>query len=339
MMNSLTPSSPQPLVSVVTPVYNGAEFLAQCIESVLSQNYDNWEYILVDNCSTDQSLAVATKYASTDPRIKIYRNSQFLSQMANWNHALRKISRDAKYCKVVHADDWLFPDCLRQMVDVAENNPSVAIVGAYRLQENRVDLDGLDYPSTVVSGREIGRRHLLRRGSHFGSPTSLLLRADLLRARRDFYNEDNPHADTEVCLEILRHHDFGFVHQVLTFTRRHNEAETTRARHFNTFLPSGLYVLMRYGRDYLNPEDLSDAVVARRRAYFWFLMRRVVAAMVGHSRGRGIAFWTYHAKLLWALFRPRTAAGAVALPLVPPGRTPAKPESGDSASPAIVTRT
>lgn len=339
MMNSLTPLSPQPLVSIVTPVYNGADYLAQCIESVLSQNYDNWEYILVDNCSTDQSLAVATKYASADPRIKIYRNSQFLSQMENWNHALRKISREAKYCKVVHADDWLFPDCLRQMVAVAEDHPSVGIVGAYRLQEDRVDLDGLEYPSTVVPGREIGRRHLLRRGSYFGSPTSVLMRADLLRARRDFYNEDNPHADTEVCVDLLRHHDFGFVHQVLTFTRRHNEAETTRARHFNTFLPSGLYVLMRYGPDYLHPEELSEALVGRRRAYMRFLARRAVAALAGRSRGRGLAFWTYHTKLLWALFRSRTVAGADALPLIPPGRSSSTPASADSNRPVAVTRT
>lgn len=338
MMNHAAPPPSAPLVSVVTPVFNGARYLAECIESVLAQTYSNWEFLIVDNCSTDHTLALAKKYAAKDPRIKVHRNPRFLSQIASWNHALRKINPTSRYCKVIHADDWIFPECLEKMVEVAERYPTAGIVGAYRLQEDRVDLDGLQYPSTLVSGHEIGRKHLLRRGSHFGSPTSLLLRSDLVRSRRNFYNEDNPHADTEVCLELLRHCDFGFVHQVLTFTRRHNEAETTRARHFNTFLPSGLYALMRYGQDYLNHVELQATLATRRRAYLWFLVRRTLAAMAGRSRGRGIPFWTYHLKLMWALLRPRTAAGPSNLPLTPRRRSNGGAGAAPT-NPAVITRT
>ena len=56
--------------------------------------------------------------------------------MQNWNHALRKISPNSKYCKIVHADDWIFPQCIEQMVSVAERNPSVGIVGSYGLKGN-----------------------------------------------------------------------------------------------------------------------------------------------------------------------------------------------------------
>ncbi len=49
----------QPLVGVVTPVYNGEDFLAQCIESVLGQTYEHYEYFIVNNCSTDRSLEIA----------------------------------------------------------------------------------------------------------------------------------------------------------------------------------------------------------------------------------------------------------------------------------------
>ena len=66
-----------PQVSVVTPVYNGGEYLAQCIESVISQSYGNWEYIIVDNCSTDNSLDIANTYAErvagqVDPRFVMH---------------------------------------------------------------------------------------------------------------------------------------------------------------------------------------------------------------------------------------------------------------------------
>ena len=51
-----TSGNDEPLVSVVTPVYNGDKYLADCVESVLKQTYQNWEYVIVNNCSTDRTL-------------------------------------------------------------------------------------------------------------------------------------------------------------------------------------------------------------------------------------------------------------------------------------------
>ena len=65
-------------VSIVLPVYNGAAYLAESIESVIAQTYANWELIIVNDCSTDDSLAIASKYASQDDRIKVYSNPQNL---------------------------------------------------------------------------------------------------------------------------------------------------------------------------------------------------------------------------------------------------------------------
>src|SRR3974377_1559809 len=97
----------QPLVSVLTPVYNGAEFLAECIESVLAQTYTSWDYTIIDNCSSDESLAVAQSYAARDHRIRVVRNERFLPIIQNHNNAIRQISPASKYCKFVFADDWL----------------------------------------------------------------------------------------------------------------------------------------------------------------------------------------------------------------------------------------
>src|SRR3981081_2095829 len=62
-------SNDLPLVSVITPIYNGAEYVAEFIESVLRQTYRNWEYILVDNCSTDGSNVIVERYVSRDKRL------------------------------------------------------------------------------------------------------------------------------------------------------------------------------------------------------------------------------------------------------------------------------
>src|SRR5687768_7773940 len=115
----------KPLVTVLTPVYNGAAHLREAIESVIAQSYQHWEYVIVNNRSTDTTLAIAEEFARRDARIRIHNNREFVGMMKNHNIALEQASPLSAYCKMVHADDLLFPACLEQMVAVAETNPSV----------------------------------------------------------------------------------------------------------------------------------------------------------------------------------------------------------------------
>ena len=94
-------SGPMPLVSIVTPLYNNQDYLAECIESVLAQTYQNWDYTIVNNCSTDGSAEIAYQYAARDARIRVYENHEFLRAVCNHNVALRQISPQSKYCKIV----------------------------------------------------------------------------------------------------------------------------------------------------------------------------------------------------------------------------------------------
>ena len=98
--------SKKPFVSIVTPVYNGGSFIAECIESVLKQDYNNWEYIIVNNCSTDDTLPIISSYSDREKRIKLIDNKDFVDAETNHNIAFRNISPESQYCKVVSADDW-----------------------------------------------------------------------------------------------------------------------------------------------------------------------------------------------------------------------------------------
>ena len=278
----------EPFVSVVTPVYNTEKYLSTCIESVLAQTYRNFEYVIVDNKSTDASLEIARKYADKDPRIRVHENTDFLSVMPNWNNALRQISSDSKYCKVVHADDWIFPECLTRMVEVAEEHPTVGLVSAYRLAESQVDLDRLPYPTPFIPGRELGRRLLLESYCPlFGTPTSVLLRSDLVRKREAFYNEQNIHADSEACYETLLESDFGFVHQVLTFTRRHNDSMTSLLNRYRTHRAGRLLCLLKFGPRFLEPEEYKRRLRTHVDSYHRFLVEGVFG-------GKKRDFWKYH---------------------------------------------
>ena len=282
----------EPLVSVITPLYNTEKYLAECIESVVAQQYQNWENVIVDNRSTDRSGDIARSYAERDSRIRVHENDEFVSAIPNWNNAVRQMSPAAKYCKIVHADDWIFPRCLVAMVQVAEDHPSVGLVSSYRLNEAHVDLDGLPFPSGCSPGREIARRTLLRQPLYlFGSPTSVLVRADLVRKREPFYNEASIHADSEVCLDLLQECDFGFAHEVLTYTRRHNEAMTSFLNRMQTHRSGKLICLKRYGPAFLDANEFAVRMEQVGVSYHKFLSDAVFERC-------GKDFWDYHRKIL-----------------------------------------
>jgi glycosyltransferase involved in cell wall biosynthesis len=288
-----------PLVSVVTPVYNSADTIAECVRSVLDQTYPTLEYVVVDNCSTDGTAEIAAETAAGDERLRLLRPEEFVGPDPNANRALKAIDPASAYVKVVHADDWLFPKCLERMVDVAARNPSVGVVGARRLEGDTVTLRGLPADVEVVPGRDACRNHLLGRpwGYLFGSPSSVMYRADLVRERPEFYPLDNPfQSDQEACLALLLESDFGFVHEVLTYTRRHEGADSSYYVRVGAERPGQLKLLLEYGRHVLSPAEYDRRLAACVVAYGSWLVRRAPrlvdpevrayhASVVGEIRG------------------------------------------------------
>ena len=283
----------RPYVSVVTPVYNTGDHLAACIESVLAQSYGHFEYVIVNNCSTDDSLAVAQRYASRDSRIRIVDNQTFLTQPQNYNHALRQIDPRSRYCKMVQADDWIFPSCIDEMVRVAELDPRIAMVGAYQLAGVRVKCQGIEcahwnQPWSVIEGRDACRAFLFDRRYLFGTATSLLYRSDLIRQREKFYREDSPFEDSEVCFEVMGAHRFGFVHQVLTFTRVGNpNSISSDTADLGPDLLHAYLITKLYGHLYLDETELTSLLGWARYHYYRMLTNEV-------SRRRDPRFWDYH---------------------------------------------
>lgn len=288
-------SAIRPLVSVITPFYNTAQYLGECIESVLGQSYSEFEYILVDNCSTDGSREIAESYERRDPRIRLVRSSEFVSQLKNYNRALGTISSVSKYCKIVQADDFIFPQCLELMVQAFEQSETVGLVSAYRLLGEKVDGSGYPYRQ-LMSGGECGR-WCLRSGIYiFGSQTTVMYRSSVVRENNPFYDESLPYADFKKCMEIIEHWDFGFVHQVLSFSRPDDDSvpSATGARiRFRPMALDNYAIVQQYAPVFL---EAAEAVAVKKRskqAYY-----HVLAEEAFHLREP--AFWQYHKKGLQA---------------------------------------
>lgn len=277
-----------PFVSVVTPVYNGAKFLAECIESVRAQSWPSFEHVILDNASTDETGAIAARYAREDSRIRLVRNEHTLSVIENWNAAVALMSDDAGQMKILHADDTLYPRCLERMMDVAARNPSVGIVGSLRRRgESLVECAGLPAGRSLFAGREVARLFLA--GEVFGfAPTSGMVRADLVRARSPFYPVKYLHADLAAYFELLDGCDFGFVDEELSFSRTHADSITTTvAERRRTLMREWLVMLREYGPRYFEPDELAAVESRFLRRYYRILVR---GAIVRPAKG----FMAYH---------------------------------------------
>jgi glycosyltransferase involved in cell wall biosynthesis len=283
----MTQAERRPLVSVVTPFYNTAPYLAQCIESVLTQSYSKFEYILMDNCSTDGSREIAETYAQRDPRIRLIRCSEFVSQMRNYNRALAEISTASDYCKMVQADDYIFPECLELMVQVFEESKSIGLVSSYRLNGNWVDCSGYPFPTPMLPGRECGRWFLWSGIYIFGTQTTVMYRSSLVRRQNRFFNEAIAHSDLEKCMEILAHWDFGFVRKVLSFSRENEDSIHFSIGRFAPYALDRYLIKQRYASVFFEGSEVALLRRKSKREYYRTLAKAVL-------QFREPAFWRYH---------------------------------------------
>jgi len=269
-------SSLNPLVSIGVPVYNGEKYLAECLESILRQTYHNWECFIINNKSTDNSLAIAEKFHSRDSRLKIITNDDFVNINANFNNTIKPISKEAKYFKVVCADDWLFPEYLSRMVEVMETQPKAGLGSSYRIDNKVVNCFGLDYyQGPIFNGKDVLFNQLMYKYDLTGSETTVFYRIETLKKIKTYpeiFNSNIYHSDTALAHELLNLSDLAFVFQVLSYTRRHEQTYTSQISiRFNTTLNFRENELFKYKS---GNEILEREFKKVREKYGYFLFKR-----------------------------------------------------------------
>lgn len=115
-------------ISICIPAYNGAAYLAETLESVFAQTFTDFEVLVVDDQSSDDTLNIASSYAARDERIRLVQNPRNLGLVGNWNRCIELAQ--GEWIKFVFQDDLLEPNCLDKMIAVAR--PEVGIVACKR---------------------------------------------------------------------------------------------------------------------------------------------------------------------------------------------------------------
>ncbi len=128
------------LVSIITPSYNCEKYIAETINSVLSQTYENWEMLIVDDCSTDNSIIIIEKFTRKDNRIKLSKNTNHLGISETRNKAIRMAK--GKYIAFLDSDDLWLPQKLEKHITLMNQNNVALTYSAYEIINELGDKKG-----------------------------------------------------------------------------------------------------------------------------------------------------------------------------------------------------
>ncbi len=250
-----------PKVSVCMPNYNYGRFLPEAIESVLRQTYRDFEFIIIDNCSTDNSIEIVREYALSDPRIKFTVNECNIGLVNNLNLCLQKAR--GEYIKFLFSDDVLTSETtLERMVSVLDRMSKVALVASARDvidEQSQIIKRWIEYKDREdYKGSKIIRDCLIEQKNRIGEPSVVMFR----RAHADsgFDLRYRQLVDLAMWLHILERGDFAYIDEPLCAFRVHQEQQTNVNICDTSIAQEPFYLLEDYAaKSYINMSPLTRA--------------------------------------------------------------------------------
>ncbi len=227
----------KPAISVCVPTYNGFEFLQECLDSILAQTFSDFELIIVDDKSSDPTLAIAKEYAAKDSRITVIENLHNLGLVENWNRCIELAK--GEWIKFVFQDDIIDPTCLEKMFAATQLGKPIIycrrdfifesgtheLIKKYYLTHLSVEKPFADTVS--ISAQQYAEVALRNIGVNIvGEPTSVMIHRSVFSQFGTF----NPHlimiCDFEFFTRVAVHTGIIQVPEVLAHFRVHGTASS-----------------------------------------------------------------------------------------------------------------
>jgi len=217
-----------PLVSVCIPTYNNGPFIVETLQSIINQSCKDLEIIVVDDCSTDDTMEKVTSVQ--DVRIKVYKNDRNLGMHGNWQRSLDLAS--GHYIKLVCGDDLLSPQCIEKQLSAfaAKGNEDLVLVGCKRsiIMEDGKESFGSFYK--LFPGKYTGRA-ALRLCAIFGTnligePMTVLFKGDVFREQKIRLGSNNYMIDLDLYSRLLKYGKLLMLPEKLASFRIYGESMT-----------------------------------------------------------------------------------------------------------------
>ncbi|MDP9192529.1 MAG: glycosyltransferase [Acidobacteriota bacterium] len=241
---------PHPRVTVLTTVYNGARYLEEAIDSILAEEFTDFEYVIVDDGSTDGTAEILGGAAARDPRIVLLRNETNRGIAASANRGLSVARGD--YIARLDSDDISMPGRFARQVSLLDGRPEVALVS---MNYETISADGVvmacshrDHPSIVVE-------YLLNFSNALGGHSQVMFRRSAVEAAGGYDETCAAALDSDLWTRIVRHGRIVVLPEIGMRYRVHDQSVSARAR--DTQIAIGKRVMQRTLSHYLG-RSLSD---------------------------------------------------------------------------------
>jgi teichuronic acid biosynthesis glycosyltransferase TuaG len=182
------------LISIITPCYNSNDFISETIDSVINQTYKNWELIIIDDCSTDNSVEIVQKYLEKDSRIKLFVNNKNSGAAVSRNFGLLKSS--GRFISFLDSDDLWEPQKLETQINFMLDNDCPISFTKYRLIDEKGDL----LNKTIKVVKEIDYYGYLK-NTIIGMSTSMI---DLTKIESFEFKNIRTRQDTYLWITLLK---------------------------------------------------------------------------------------------------------------------------------------
>lgn len=217
-------------ISILTPVYNGMPFLKECVESVLKQTFKEWEMLISDNCSTDETRIFLDSL--NDPRIKIYKQNTNLGIFGNLNFLFLKST--TAICQILCSDDYFISensvDSIIKYWQLVSNEIGIARFNYSTNSSESVSKIQVKYTPKVISAGKASIWFFIF-GNVCGNLSNLTLRTCLVE-KYNWFNSELPYAgDFDFWHRVTNFVDIEFNNNCITYVRRH---EKVASNYLNT---------------------------------------------------------------------------------------------------------
>lgn len=231
----------KPIISICVPTYNGEKYLEEALNSILSQTFNDYEVIIVDDQSTDNTVDISKKFSEKDQRIHCCQNEKNLGLVGNWNKCIELAK--GEWIKFLFQDDLLHPACLERMLLNANHEHPFIFCQREVIYDDRDESSAtlahkiieLPYLKTIFSdGGYINPSRLCQIAlahldiNFFGEPTTALIHRDLFSRYGLFNAHLEQLCDLEFWLRIGVNEGVFFVPETLASFRVHNTSTTSK---------------------------------------------------------------------------------------------------------------
>ena len=277
-------------IAVILPVYNGIKYLELAVQSVLQQEFSLFEFLIIDDCSTDGCWEYLQSV--NDSRITLYRNKQNKGLFYNLNFLIKKSS--APLIKLWSQDDIMCPDCIREVVSFHQLHP---LIGFSYTDSEYIDAQGCKIPNERVDttpsiiSRDLHTRIACITGSIAGNIANVTLAKIALEKVGLFNEQMKISGDFDMWVRIAREYTIGFIKKPLIKLRNHKD-QLSNQENLLIYHVTEDVAVYRYLFSYLDTAQKIDGIKLLRNQKLLFYYTLMLKAFLSGRFVTGSKFFT-----------------------------------------------